>query len=126
MHLHVNENDTYSSILQDNILTDHSHVAAQHNSHRVPTFPPSAGFSSLRNRDTPILPHPKPLPSPDTVIELDDDGEEAASKHDVIEISSDSDIAGHDNEDEEMVVDDMLVSIRIIRHGDILVSSSLI
>jgi len=116
----------FFAFIQDNILTDHSHVAAPHNSHRVPTFRPSAGLTSLRNCDTPILPHPKPFPAPDTVIELDDDGEEATSKHDVIEISSDSDIADNNNEDEEMVVDDMLVSIRIIRHADIPVSLNLI
>lgn len=89
-------------------MTSHSYLelypSSHHSSNSVPASISSVGSSSRRGRNTPN-PQPKPLPSHDDVIEFDDDEEEAVPRHDVIEISSDS--------DEEMNVDNMLVSMAV-------------
>lgn len=73
---------------------------------------PSVGPSSRRGRTT-LNSSSKPFPFHD-VIELDDE-EDVIPRNNVIEISSDS--------EDEMDVDDMLVSSHAHRHGNFLVLS---
>lgn len=99
-------------------LQSYPSLPSHHSSKRISASLSSVGPSSLRDRHTPILLGPNPFPSPDEVIELDDEEEQNVFSNDVIDISSDSD------HDEEMDVDDMLVSIRTHRHGFISISHS--
>jgi hypothetical protein len=91
---------TYSS-LQDEVLTPESYLlSSQHSTRSVPTSSHAAEFNLFDMSIPPLLAH-------NDVIELTDDEDDA------IKISSDP-----DNEDEEMVVDDMLVS-NCIQHNAI-------
>lgn len=85
----------HTYVLQDEVLTQQEPYLSS-SQHSAPTSFYTAE-SNLFDMPTP------PLLAHNDVIELTDD--EDASKHDGIKITSD-----HDNEDEEMAVDFMLVS----------------